>query len=71
MPRIVADREKCTGLGLCESIAPDVFEIDDDGTLIVLEESHGRGRRGELRAADSREGLAAVIERRDPKFTGH
>ena len=32
---IVVDRARCTGIGICESIAPDKFEVDDDGTLIV------------------------------------
>ncbi|GAA3390649.1 ferredoxin [Cryptosporangium minutisporangium] len=34
--KIVVDFEKCTGLGLCEAAAPDHFEIDDDGGLLVL-----------------------------------
>ncbi len=33
--KIELDRVKCTGIGMCESLAPDLFEIDDDGTLIV------------------------------------
>jgi ferredoxin len=33
---IILDRDKCTGLGICESIAPEHFEIDDDGSLVVL-----------------------------------
>jgi ferredoxin len=51
MPRIVVDYDKCTGLGICESIAPDVFEIDDDGSLQLLEESPGEDRRDELKEA--------------------
>lgn len=33
---IVCDMARCTGLGLCESIAPDHFEVQDDGSLTVL-----------------------------------
>ncbi|HSV40883.1 MAG TPA: ferredoxin [Nocardioidaceae bacterium] len=33
--RIVVDRDKCTGMGVCESIASDFFEVADDGTLEV------------------------------------
>jgi ferredoxin len=51
MPRIVVDYDKCTGLGICESIAPDVFEVDDDGSLLILEESPDESRRGELQEA--------------------
>lgn len=32
---IVVDRGRCTGIGICESISPERFEVDDDGTLIV------------------------------------
>lgn len=33
--RLVVDRNRCTGIGICESIFPERFEVDDDGTLIV------------------------------------
>ncbi len=33
--KIVVDRARCTGLGICESIAPDYYEIGDDGTMIL------------------------------------
>ena len=49
--RIVVDRDKCTGLGMCEAEAPDFFEIDDEGTLEVLDERPPEDRRAELRAA--------------------
>ena len=32
---IVVDRNRCTGIGICESVSPERFEVDDDGTLIV------------------------------------
>jgi len=35
MMKIELDRTKCTGIGMCESVAPSFFEIDDDGDLIV------------------------------------
>ncbi|MEV4144442.1 ferredoxin [Amycolatopsis sp. NPDC049691] len=31
--KIVVDWNKCTGLGICESLAPDVFEVNDAGEL--------------------------------------
>lgn len=37
--RIVLDPSRCTGLGLCEAAAPDVFEIQPDGSLTVLDET--------------------------------
>ena len=29
---------KCTGLGICESLAPEFFEVDESGTLLLLKE---------------------------------
>ena len=31
--RVEVDLDKCTGHGICESIAEDVFEVQDDGTV--------------------------------------
>ena len=36
MTRVVVDRELCVGSGSCEMLAPAVFEVDDDGVLVVL-----------------------------------
>jgi ferredoxin len=38
--QVVVDRTKCQGVGMCESIRPDVFEVADDGELLGA-----RGRR--------------------------
>ena len=35
MSRVVVDRDRCVGSGACEMLAPDVFEVDDDGVLVV------------------------------------
>lgn len=32
---IDVDRGRCTGIGMCESVAPDYFEVDEDGTLVL------------------------------------
>jgi len=34
--RIVADLEKCEGLGMCESMANDYFEVDEDEELVTV-----------------------------------
>ena len=34
--RIVVDRDLCTGQGMCESIAPDVFRVTEDGQAEIL-----------------------------------
>lgn len=36
MTRIEVDRERCVGSGTCEMLAPDVFEVADDGIVAVL-----------------------------------
>jgi len=37
--KIVVDRNKCTGLGICESLAPKYFEVNDDGDLELKQET--------------------------------
>ncbi|WP_280424703.1 ferredoxin [Nocardia carnea] len=49
--KIVVDRTKCTGLGICESIAPDVFEVDENGDLVILEEQVTENGRAEVEQA--------------------
>lgn len=49
--RITVDRMKCTMLGVCESIAADIFEINDDGDMIILQEQPGEARRAEVETA--------------------
>jgi ferredoxin len=34
--KIELDKARCTGLGICESLADDYFEIADDGSLTLL-----------------------------------
>ncbi|MDK3258791.1 ferredoxin [Blastococcus capsensis] len=36
MTRLEADFERCVGAGACEAVAPDVFEVGDDGTVRLL-----------------------------------
>lgn len=49
--RIEADPAKCDGLGMCEAMAPDFFEVGDDGTVVVLEERPAEQYRQDLTAA--------------------
>lgn len=34
--KVTVDREKCSGIGLCEMTAPGVFEIGDDAQTHVV-----------------------------------
>ena len=33
--RVAVDLTRCTGHGICESIADDVFEVQDDGSVLI------------------------------------
>jgi ferredoxin len=49
--RIEVDRGKCEGLGMCEAMASDFFELDDDEVMHVLNETPGDTDRGHVHAA--------------------
>ncbi len=49
--RIEADLDTCDGLGMCEAMAPDFFEVGDDGTVVVLDAHPGEQHRQDLTAA--------------------
>ena len=49
--RIVADRDTCEGLGMCEAMAPELFEVGDDGTVVVHDEQPAEERRQDVTAA--------------------
>ena len=49
--QVLCDFDKCTGLGLCESLAPDFFEVQDDGSLMVLRETFDEAERSSLEEA--------------------
>lgn len=36
--RVLVDLSMCASTGMCEARAPEVFEIDDDGALRVLQD---------------------------------
>lgn len=44
--RIKVDRALCQGHGVCESEAPEVFEVGKDNQVIVIEETLGDAHRG-------------------------
>lgn len=43
--RIRHDQSSCASLGLCEDVAPDLFEVGDDGVLRVLDDTPDPARR--------------------------
>lgn len=36
--KVVVDMEMCIGSGMCTTIAPTVFDLDDAGELILLKD---------------------------------
>jgi ferredoxin len=34
--RVLVDRERCVGSGTCEALAPELFEVGDDGVVELL-----------------------------------
>jgi ferredoxin len=49
--RVVVDHGKCSALGICESLAPALFEVQDDGSLVILNERPDGGLREAAREA--------------------
>lgn len=49
--RILVDRDRCEGLGMCEAMAHEFFEVDDDDTMTVLENSPPEVDRSKVHAA--------------------
>lgn len=49
--RVVVNRGLCTGQAMCESIAPDIFEINDDDELEVKSAQVPDSRLGDVQRA--------------------
>lgn len=49
--RVVVDYELCESNALCLAAAPEVFDIDDDDLLLVLDEAPPDALRSKVEAA--------------------
>lgn len=49
--RIEVDLGKCTGHGICETIAEDVFEVGDDGLVRLLDSHRPESDRARMQQA--------------------
>ncbi|WP_370290807.1 ferredoxin [Nocardioides sp.] len=49
--RIVLDADRCCSAGMCESFAPDIFEVDDDGLLVIHDETPPPSAEASVRTA--------------------
>jgi ferredoxin len=50
--KIATDRERCIGAGQCVLNAPDVFDQDDEGTVVVLDDHPSPVQEPAVRAAE-------------------
>ena len=37
--KVIVNRDNCIGCGACESIEPNVFQLDDEGISVVVGEN--------------------------------
>ncbi len=49
--RVEVDLDKCTGHGICESIAEDVFEVADDGIVRINDPQRPESDRDRMQQA--------------------
>ena len=49
--KIVIDWDLCQGHGVCAGDAPEVFRVEEDGTLTVLQEHPPESLREKVKAA--------------------
>ncbi len=51
MIKVVVDRDVCQNHGQCVFSAPQVFELDDDGELVQLQDEVGEDLRANVEEA--------------------
>ncbi|MEM9607801.1 MAG: ferredoxin [Actinomycetota bacterium] len=49
--KIEIDFDKCIGIGSCEAVLPEVFEVSDSGQVVVLEPEPGADDHDKVEAA--------------------
>ena len=49
--KVVVDFDSCESNAVCEELAPEVFEVRDDGFLYVLQENPSEALRAKVEAA--------------------
>jgi ferredoxin len=62
--RVIADAGACIGYGNCAAVAPDVFDLDEEGTVAVRQ-SEVTGEQAALaeEAADNCPAFAITLKR--------
>ena len=49
--KIIVDYDKCEGLGMCQSMAHEYFELGDDDNMEILDDSPPESDRAKVLAA--------------------
>ncbi len=49
--RIVLDSSRCSSLGMCEAVAPELFQVGDNGGLTLLEPNPGQDQQARAQEA--------------------
>lgn len=52
MLKIVTDASRCQGHARCNALCPDVFDLDEDGYVVLLTSSVGDELAGAVREAE-------------------
>jgi ferredoxin len=58
--RVEVDLDRCTGHGICESIAEDVFEVGDDGVVVIENNERPESDRHRMQQAVTQCPVAAL-----------
>ncbi|MCX5542107.1 ferredoxin [Paraburkholderia sp. CNPSo 3076] len=52
--KVMIDYDACAGHGQCEAVAPDIFQVDSEGMVHLLQETVGPDLRPQLDLAIKR-----------------
>lgn len=59
--KVIVDEDKCCGFAACLSIAPDIFDMDEQNIAIVLDADPDPAQHGAVRAAATACPTAAIV----------
>lgn len=59
--KATVDKDTCIGCGLCPSVCPEVFEMDDDGKAKVKVEAVPSSSEGETKEAQDSCPVSAIL----------
>ena len=59
--KVGVDLSKCTGHGICESIAEEVFEVQDDGSVTIHDAERPEADRPRMQLAVTQCPAAALF----------